>query len=94
VVPLHINYLREKYAAQRVCILRDASVESYFDSPEFETDLANDDGLAAKQHLAAGRAIYYGDERYPEGLVKKYPDGRMQLVTIDGARKVIVLRDL
>ncbi|MRR50426.1 MAG: hypothetical protein EG825_05855 [Rhodocyclaceae bacterium] len=64
------------------------------DSPEFDAALANDDGLAAKQHLAAGRAIYYGDERYPEGLVKEYPDGRKQLVTIDVQRKVTVLRDL
>ena len=38
---------------------------------------------AAKAHLAAGRAIYYGDPRYPGQIVKEYPDGRRQLVHID-----------
>jgi hypothetical protein len=70
------------------------AAETYLDSPELEAALANDDGLAAKQHLANGRAIYYGDERYPEGLVKEYPDGRKQLVSVDAQRKVTVLRDL
>lgn len=70
------------------------TAESYLDSPELEAGLANDDGLAAKQHLAAGRAIYYADDRYREGLVKKFPDGRKQLVAIDAERKVTVIRNL
>lgn len=51
---------------------------------EFEKFLMCDDGLAAQQHLAAGRPIYYGDEKYPSGIVRKYPDGRLQLVSING----------
>lgn len=70
------------------------NAESYLDSPELEAALSNDDGLAAKQHLAAGRAIYYADDSYPEGLVKKYPDGRKQLVAVTADGKDVVIRDL
>lgn len=72
----------------------DSNTLDYLDSPELEAGLVNDDGLAAKQHLAAGRPIYYTDDRYHEGLVKKYPDGRKQLVAIDAERRVTVIRDL
>jgi hypothetical protein len=68
--------------------------ESFLASSEFEVAIANDDGLAALQYLAAGRPIYYGDARYPEGLVKKYPDGRKQLVSVSADGKVSVIRDL
>lgn len=71
-----------------------STAECYLNSPELEAGLVSDDGLAAKQHLAAGRAIYYVDDRHREGLVKKYPDGRKQLVTIDDKRNVTVIRDL
>ena len=70
------------------------SQDAYLDSPELEAGLVNDDGLAAKQHLAAGRAIYYADDRYSEGVVKKYSDGRKQLVAIDAERRITVIRDL
>jgi hypothetical protein len=68
--------------------------EDYLSSIEFVNALAHDDGLAAKQHLAAGRPIYYGDERYPEGLIKKYPDGHRQIVSVDPDGKITVVRDL
>lgn len=32
------------------------TLDFYLDSPELEAGLINDDGSAAKQHLAAGRA--------------------------------------
>ena len=51
-------------------------------------------GEGHQQHLAAGRPIYYGDARYPGGLVKKYPDGRKQLVSISADGKVTVIRDI
>lgn len=50
-------------------------------------------GEAARAHLAAGRAIYYGDDRYPDAVVKEYPDGRRQLVTFQDDTEVL-LRDL
>jgi hypothetical protein len=68
--------------------------ERFLDSPEFEAALANDDGLAAQEHLAAGRAIYYRDAQQPDGLIRKYPDGRKQLVSISADREVSVIRDL
>ena len=68
--------------------------ESFLDSPEFERAMTSDDGQAAQQHLDAGRLIYYGDARFPEGLVKKYPDGRKQLVSVSASGKVSVIRDI
>ncbi|WP_141400599.1 hypothetical protein [Magnetospirillum sp. 15-1] len=59
----------------------------------FTKALANDAGDEAKRHLAAGRAIYYGDDRYPDGVVKEYPDGHRQLVTFKDDREVLI-RDL
>lgn len=61
---------------------------------DIEKAIIHDDGLAARQHLAAGRPIYYGDDGYPEGLVKKYPDGRKQLVSVSKDGKISVIRNL
>ncbi len=50
----------------------------------FEAELMNDDGAAAKEHLAAGFPIYFRDADTPAGLViKEYPDGRRELVCFD-----------
>lgn len=49
---------------------------------------------AAKAHLAAGRAIYYGDSRYPGQIVKEYPDGLRQLVDIDEKSLVTVIKEI
>lgn len=70
------------------------AAESFLDSPEFESALANDDGQAAKEHLAAGRPIYYGDDRYPEGVIKEYPDGRRQLVSVSADGEVTIVQQL
>lgn len=59
----------------------------------FSHALASDNGEEAKRHLAAGRPIYYGDDRFKDAVVKKYPDGRRQLVAIRNGAEV-VLRDL
>ncbi|CAA7619273.1 hypothetical protein [Magnetospirillum sp. UT-4] len=59
----------------------------------FTRDVANDSGEEAKRHLAAGRPIYYGDDRFRDAVVKEYPDGRRQLVTFRDETEV-VLRDL
>ncbi|MFZ4538820.1 hypothetical protein [Propionivibrio sp.] len=50
--------------------------------------------VAAQQHFATGRPIYYGDSAYPDGLVKKYPDGRKQLVSVSEDGKITVIRDI
>lgn len=74
--------------------LAQAQTESFLSSTEFEAAITSDDGQAAQRHLAAGRPIYYGDARFPEGLVKKYPDGRKQLVSVGADGKVSVIRDI
>jgi hypothetical protein len=61
---------------------------------EIEGAILSDDGQAAKGHLAAGRAIYYGDPAYPGQIVKEFPDGHRQLVEIDSRNVVTVIRDI
>ncbi|MEO8121214.1 MAG: hypothetical protein ABI606_18065 [Rhodoferax sp.] len=61
---------------------------------EIERAVHSDDGMAAKAHLAAGRAIYNGDPQYPGQIVKQYPDGRRQFVSIDEKSAVTVIRDI
>lgn len=56
--------------------------------------ICNDDGAAAKAHLAAGNPIYYCDDRYPGEIVKEFPDGRRQIVVMRGQGKVEVVRDI
>ena len=55
--------------------------------------LASDKGEDAQRHLAAGRPIYYGDDRFKDAVVKEYPDGRRQVVTFKGEAEVVI-RDL
>lgn len=58
---------------------------------ELEKD--DDDGAAAKAHLAAGHPIYYFDDAL-QGNVRKWPDGRCELVEIDDQGVIVVLRSL
>ena len=37
---------------------------------------------AARRQLAAGFPIYYGDERWPDLVVREWPDGRRELVAV------------
>ncbi|HAT33012.1 MAG TPA: hypothetical protein DCW29_19855 [Janthinobacterium sp.] len=58
----------------------------------FTRALAADDvAAAAKSHLAAGRPITYVDDEYPDELVRKWPDGRRELVDVaaDGTVHVV-----
>ena len=52
--------------------------------------LAQDDGEAARSHLAAGRPIYYHSYEFPENLIKEYPDGRRELVTWKDGKDIFV----
>ena len=56
--------------------------------------ITNDDGQAAARHLAAGRPIYYGDDAYLESIIREYPDGRKQLVSVDDQGVISVIREL
>lgn len=68
---------------------------AFLDSEAFVLALANDDGSAAKRHLAAGRPVFYDDPRYTsEGVVKLHPDGCQQIVTMDENQVIRVIRDL
>lgn len=54
-------------------------------------ELARDDGEAARAHLAAGRAVPYVDENTPPGhVVRRYPDGRRELVRVDEEGSTVV----
>jgi len=61
---------------------------------DFERTLAHDDGAAAKSHLAAGHPIYYCDDNYPDAMIKKWPDGRRELVNVDHTGHDVLIRVL
>lgn len=51
---------------------------------EIEAALWEDDGAAAREHLAAGFPIYYSEPDTPgDVVIKEYPDGRRELVRFD-----------
>lgn len=53
-----------------------------------------DDGAAARTHLAAGRPITYTDDSFPDHMIRKWPDGRCELIEVDlSTGKVIVVCD-
>jgi len=58
---------------------------------ELEAQLSCADGAAAAAHLAAGRPIYYRDEQPPHPLLRKWPDGRREVVSVDDDGVVTVL---
>lgn len=60
----------------------------------FENVLANDDGAAVKRHLAAGRPIYCCDNGFPDAMVREWPDGRRELVSVGVAGVVAFMGDL
>ena len=60
----------------------------------FETLLSNDDGAAEKRHFAAGHPIYYCDDRFPDAMVRKWPDGRRELINVDSASEDFVIKIL
>ena len=49
----------------------------------FVTGLSNDDGRAALSHLKAGRPVYISDPEYPDQIIRLYPGGQREIVTID-----------
>lgn len=66
----------------------DAEEEEFF--KKFIKALAEGDDSEARRHLAAGRAIYVGDENFPDAVVKLYPDGRLELVTFTDDQEVLI----
>ena len=51
----------------------------------------DDDGAAAKSHLAAGRPIYYCEDAYPNYMIRKWPDGRRELVTLTSMAEILAV---
>ena len=53
-----------------------------------------DDGAAARAHLAAGRPITYTDDNFPDHIIRKWPDGRCELIDVDlSTGEVIIVCD-
>jgi hypothetical protein len=49
------------------------------------------DGLAAQEHLRAGRPIFYCDDEFgDDDIIREWPDGSRELVTVDEDGKVTV----
>ena len=56
--------------------------------------IADDDGAAAIDHLAAGRPITYRDPRFPDEIIRKWPNGSCERVDVDATGAVTVLGPL
>jgi hypothetical protein len=59
---------------------------------EFEKELTEGSDEVAKRHLAAGRAIYIGDDAYPGKTIRLYPDGRREIIGLDENYSLVVER--
>jgi len=57
---------------------------------EFEKELTEGSDEVAKRHLAAGRAIYIGDDEYPGKTIRLYPDGRREIIGLDETYSLVV----
>jgi hypothetical protein len=58
---------------------------------EIERAIVYDDGQAAREHLEAGRPIYFIRNGQ---IIKKLPDGREQIVDISDSGVVRIIQDL
>lgn len=56
-----------------------------------EYQLSQDDGRAAREHLEAGKPIFYCEDQYPSEVIRHWPDGKRDLgiVTDTGDFKVV-----
>ncbi|WP_447578731.1 hypothetical protein [Achromobacter kerstersii] len=62
---------------------------------EIDAAFSCDEGSAVREHLAAGRSIYYREENTPAGLViRRNPDGSRQLVKFTAERTELVICEL
>lgn len=62
---------------------------------EIDAAFSYDEGTAVREHLAAGRSIYYREENTPIGLViRRNPDGSRQLVRFTAERTELVISEL
>lgn len=53
----------------------------------------DDDGEAARTHLAAGRWISYCDPDYPDDIIREWPDGRREFVDVDEKGQIVPILD-
>lgn len=70
---------------------KDSNPEVFARALGYVLENYRDDGAAAKAHLAAGRPIYYWNDEL-QGMIRKWPDGRRELVEYDDAGQLIVVR--
>lgn len=64
--------------------------QQFFDNLEKELSEGSDE--VAKSHLAAGRAIYIGDDEFPGKVIRLYPDGRREIIGLDENYSLVVER--
>jgi len=54
----------------------------------------DDDGEAARSHLAAGFWITYVDPTYPDEIIREWPDGRREFVGLDNQNQIVTIWEL
>lgn len=45
---------------------------------------------AVQRHLAEGRPVYYSEDEHPDDIIKEYPDGSREIVTLIEGKEVFV----
>ncbi len=68
--------------------------EEFSEKLAFILENVEDDGQAAKAHLAGGRPIYYCESAYPNHMIRKWPDGRRELVTLGSMNDILIVVSL
>jgi hypothetical protein len=68
--------------------------DAFFDA--FLSELQKEDDSAVRANLAAGFPVYYRHSSFPdpEHLVKEYPSGRMELITMSDQREENLIKVL
>jgi len=57
--------------------------------------ILKDDGAAAKLHLSSGRPIAYCDDAIStDFVIREWPDGRRELINVDGSGNVTIVGNL
>ena len=72
----------------------DESSADFLNAPEFLEALLNGDWSPGQEHLDAGYPIYYENPDFPGYVIKEYPDGRRELLTVTDLGEITSVRDL
>jgi hypothetical protein len=59
---------------------------------DIERAMMHDDGQAVASHLRAGHPVYYCCDEYPLEIVREWPNGFRELVSVSSDGKIVNVR--